>query len=104
MAKVIRTIKVQTEELRDAALRYERLALSLGDTAEALDMLYADLNVMVAREDILRKASALCRKADGLVYRTQDLGGRLHFAASCYEGYALRVRRLAEEVLGNEVE
>lgn len=87
-----RRISVDTDELRDAALRMERLSLSLEDIADGLRDVCSQLDGVSCRTDLLRRSNVLCRDAGGLVYRVHTLRGKLLFAAAFYEELDQRMR------------
>lgn len=98
-----RRISVDTDELRDAALRFERLVFFMEDIAAELNDVYRELDAASIRLDLLRRAVTLCREADGLIYRLHDMCGKLVFAASIYEKLDWRMRYPAA-ILAHRVE
>jgi len=82
-----RTIKVNTDDLWDAALRYERLAFTAEDIVAGINTIRAQL----ISTDLIHGVDNISRKADDLVYRIHSLGGKLRFAASKYEDFHRRV-------------
>ena len=84
-------INVNILDLYDAALRYERIAFVLEDTAADLTAIRAELNSMGDIGMALR-ADLIHRKADDLAYRLRGLCAKLRFAAGHYEYYDRQVK------------
>ena len=88
-----RLIKANTEYIRDAALRFERLAYEMESVAAALGPVADALGARPAvdglarREGLSVRAEAAFRKANGLVYSLHDICGKLRYAAARYEEY-----------------
>ena len=87
-----RSIRVNTEDLWDAALRYERLTFSMEDIATALRSVHMDLDGAPSSSDLSERAGAINRKAEDLAYRLHNFCAKLRFAASLYEDYDRRVK------------
>jgi|GEM_PF-4963607 len=88
-----RTIKVNTEDLFDAALRYDRLAAVMDDIAAEIESVIADLGDGPSGAVLTQAANDARRKAGGIAYELVDLSGKLRFAASRYEEYDRRTRQ-----------
>ena len=85
-----RTIKVETENIWDAAERYERLAFYVEDIVDGLNAVRIDLSAASSGEGMQQRAGNMSRKAEELVYRLHNLCGKLRFAAVRYEDYDKR--------------
>jgi len=94
---VIRTIVVRTEDLWDAAKRYERLANGIEDVSSELHAASTSLFGAYSRDDFTARAGTLNRKSGSIAYRLRDLGGKLMFAANRYEEADRRIRQSASE-------
>ena len=91
-----RRINVNTDELRDSALRIERIAFLIEDITTGLDTVYTELESTSAHMDFLRRTSMLSRGTDDLAYCVHELRGKLLFAASRYEEYDYRMKHADE--------
>ena len=78
-----RTIRVNTDDLFDAALRFERLAFSMEDLAAEIGMVRADIEGVDTY--LMDMANKIERKANDLVFRTQGASAVLKFASGRYE-------------------
>ena len=99
---IARTIRVNTEELWDAAKRYERLAANIEDYTAELDAARANLVLAYSRDDYLLRLDAARRKAGGIAYRLRDLGGKLMFAANRYDEFDRRMKEKANSAADSE--
>ncbi len=93
---IARTIRVNTEDLWDAAKRFERLAADSEDVAAELGAVRANLTGAYSRDEYLERADDLTRKARGIAYNLREMGGKLVFAASRYEDYDRHIRQTAK--------
>jgi hypothetical protein len=66
------------------------------DVAAELETVRADFAGAYSRDDHVLRIDAVSRRARATAYSLRDLGGKLMFAASCYEEYAGRVKQNAE--------
>ena len=87
-----RLIKVNTDDLLDAALRYERLTFSMEDISDTIRVICMDLDSMLSSGDLSERTYVINRKADVLAYRCRDFCAKLRFAASLYEDYDRRIK------------
>ena len=78
-----RTIRVNTDDLFDAALRFERLALSLEDLAADIGAVRADIEGTDAY--LMDMADKISRTISDLVSRTQAASAVLKLASGRYE-------------------
>ena len=92
-----RIIRVNTEDLWDAALRYERLIFGIEDIAAGLDTVRSDLGEVSSSGDLLQIADSMSRRTGDLIYRTHELCAKLRFAASRYEDYDKRIKTGMED-------
>ena len=94
---IARTVRVNTEDLWDAAKRYDRLAGDIEDMVAELEAVRAELALAYSRDDHLLRTDDITRKTSGIAYRLRSLSGKLMFAASRYEEYDRRIRQSANE-------
>ena len=92
-----RMIKVNTDDLWDAAARYERLTFSIEDIAAGLDIVRSDLEATSSGGDLMQTADSMIRRTDDLLYRLHELCAKIRFAATRYEDYDRRVKTGIEE-------
>ena len=78
-----RTIRVNTDDLFDAALRFERLAFVLEDIAAEISTVRANMEDVDAFATDL--ADRIGRKANDLVFRMQGASAVLKFASGRYK-------------------
>jgi hypothetical protein len=92
-----RTIKINTDDLWDAALRYERLGFNVEDISTALRRVGSELREASSQHETTHNIDELLRKTDDLLYRLQDLCGKLRFAATRYEDYDRHIKQSINE-------
>ena len=91
-----RTIRVNTDDLFDAALRFERLAFVLDDIVAETDAIRADMEGADAY--IVGLADKINRKAGDLVVRMQGASAVLKFASGRYEEVKQRMDNILSHI------
>lgn len=87
---VYKPVRVNTDFLFDAAIRFERLALSAEDIAADVYAVMAEIKDVDVHVESM--ADRLRRKADDLVFRMHNASAVLKFAAGRYEDFSQRMK------------
>ena len=98
------TIRVDTEELWEAARRYERLAADMEESAVELGAVHGGLDAAYSRDDFLMRLETIRLKTSGIAGSLRGLGGKLRFAANHYEEFDRDMKKRAGAKPGVDAE